>query len=46
MTRWGVLLIMLYVGLGLSEKRAHKAAVISAWVTGVVVTFVMAKTVL
>ncbi len=46
MTRWGVLLLLLYVGLGLGDRRAHKAAVISVWVTGLVLTFVMAKTVL
>jgi len=44
-TRWGLLLLVLFVVLGLSTKPQTKAVAISVWVTAIVVTFVMAKTI-
>jgi hypothetical protein len=42
-TRWGALLLVLFVVLGLTKKPEAKAVAIAVWTTGIVLTFVMAK---
>jgi hypothetical protein len=43
MTRWGIFLLLLYLGLGLSSTRTGKAVTLSICLTAVVVTAMMAK---
>jgi hypothetical protein len=45
MTNWGLLLLAVYVGLGLSLSRAQKATRIAVVCTTVVVAAVMLRTV-
>lgn len=45
MTRWGALLIVLFVAVGLSKKPESKAVTIAVWASAVIVTVIMAKTV-
>jgi hypothetical protein len=43
MTRWGLLLLVLYLGLGLSGVRSGKAVTLGVGVTVLVLAGVMAK---
>ena len=43
MTRWGVILLLLYLGLGLSNTPRTKAITLSVCVTAIVLTGVMAS---
>lgn len=43
MTRWGALLLVLFVVLGLTKKPEAKAVAIAVWTTGVVMAYVMVK---
>ena len=43
MSRWGAILLLLYLALGLSSTRASKAITLSVALTALVVMTVMAK---
>jgi hypothetical protein len=43
MTRWGVLLLLLFLGLGLSNTRLGKAVTLAVCLTVLVLSGVMAK---
>ncbi len=43
MTRWGVLLLLLFLGLGLSSTRLGKAVTVGVCMTVLVISGVMAK---
>lgn len=43
MTRWGLLLLVLYLGLGLSSTRLGKAVTLSVCVTTLVIAGLMTK---
>ena len=43
MTRWGIILLLTFLGLGLSRTRTGKAIALSVCLTSLVIAFVMAK---
>jgi hypothetical protein len=45
MTRWGLLLLITFLGLGLGRTPKGKAITLSVCLTSLVITFVMAKTI-
>jgi hypothetical protein len=45
MTRWGILLLVIYLGLGLSRMPRARAMTLGTVLTALTIAFVMVKTV-